>query len=119
MMGARQRHDRDFSPLPRLYRNAVVFAGWEGTYSILCEQVLRDLGRLDELDLVLERVRACLPEADGDTAVVGEALDGLALRLRRSLAESQLHFRRHLMRGYDPEADPGDADLSVKATTDM
>lgn len=101
---------------------------------------------------MLERVQACLPQADGDAALVGEVLDGPALRLRRSLAEGQLHFRRqlellmrslqacllscgeaavaalhirrHLMRGYDPEADPAadlgeqviDVDLSVEAT---
>jgi acyl-CoA dehydrogenase len=33
----------DFSPLPRLYRDAIVFESWEGTHNVLCEQVLRDL----------------------------------------------------------------------------
>ncbi len=130
----------DFSPLPRLYRDAIVFESWEGTHNILCDQVLRDLGRLDALDLVLERVRRRLPPGDGEAAVVAEALDGLAPRLRRSLAEGQLHFRRqldllvralqaaclladgetaaaalhvrrHLVSGYDPEADADYVDL--------
>ena len=130
----------DFSPLPRLYRDAIVFESWEGTHNILCDQVLRDLGRLDALDLVLERVRRRLPPGDGDTAAVAEALDKLAPRLRRSLAEGPLHFRRqldllvralqagclladgetaaaalhvrrHLISGYDPEADPDYANL--------
>ena len=48
----------DFSPLPRLYRDAIVFESWEGTHNVLCAQVLRDLTRLDAVDLVLERVRA-------------------------------------------------------------
>ena len=86
----------DFSPLPRLYRDAIVFESWEGTHNILCDQVLRDLGRLDALDLVLERVRRRLPPGDGDAATVAEALDELAPRLRRSLAEGPLHFRRQL-----------------------
>jgi acyl-CoA dehydrogenase len=130
----------DFSPLPRLYRDAIVFESWEGTHNILCDQVLRDLVRLDALDLVLERVRRCLPPGDGEAAAVAEALDELAPRLRRSLAEGPLHFRRqlnllvralqagcllaageaaaaalhirrHLVSGYDPEADTDYADL--------
>jgi acyl-CoA dehydrogenase len=130
----------DFSPLPRLYRDAIVFESWEGTHNILCDQVLRDLGRLDALDLVLERVRRRLPPGDGEVAAVAEALDELAPRLRRSLAEGPLHFRRqlnllvralqagclladgetavaalhirrHLVSGYDPEADTDYAEL--------
>ncbi|MGD0452687.1 MAG: acyl-CoA dehydrogenase family protein [Solirubrobacteraceae bacterium] len=130
----------DFSPLPRLYRDAIVFESWEGTHNVLCDQVLRDLVRLDALDLVLERVRGCLPAGDGDAATVAEALDELAPRLRRSLAEGSLHFRRqleqlvralqagcllahgdaaaaalhvrrHLLPGYDPEADAEYAEL--------
>jgi acyl-CoA dehydrogenase len=124
----------DFSPLPRLYRDAIVFESWEGTHNVLCDQVLRDLVRLDALDLVLERVRRRLPAGNGDAAAVAEALDGLAPRLRRSLAGGSFHFRRqldllmralqaaclladgeaaaaalhvrrHLISGYDPEAD--------------
>jgi acyl-CoA dehydrogenase len=130
----------DFSPLPRLYRDAIVFESWEGTHNVLCDQVQRDLVRLDALDLVLERVRGCLPAGDGDAAKVAEALDELAPRLQRSLATGSLHFRRqldqlvralqagcllahgqpaaaalhvrrHLVRSYDPEADAGYAEL--------
>jgi alkylation response protein AidB-like acyl-CoA dehydrogenase len=32
----------DFSPLPRLYRDAMVIESWEGTHNTLCAQVLRD-----------------------------------------------------------------------------
>jgi alkylation response protein AidB-like acyl-CoA dehydrogenase len=35
----------DFSPLPRLYRDAMVFESWEGSHNVLCAQVLRDFGR--------------------------------------------------------------------------
>jgi acyl-CoA dehydrogenase len=130
----------DFSPLPRLYRDAIVFESWEGTHNVLCDQVLRDLVRLDALDLVLQRVRRRLPSGNGDSAAVAETLDTLAPRLRRSLGEGSLHFRRqldtliralqagclladgdaaagalhvrrHLIAGYVPEDDPDYAEL--------
>jgi hypothetical protein len=117
----------DFSPLPRLYRDAIVFESWEGTHNVLCAQVLRDLERLDAVDLAVQR---------------GGASDDLATRLRRSVAEPEfgaLHFRRqlaelvrslqvralresdpdaaelverrHLVPGWNPEADPDYANL--------
>ncbi len=76
----------DFSPLPRLWRDAIVFESWEGTHNVLCEQVLRDLLRLDAVDLVLERI------GDVDVGDLGD-------RLRRSIADPErgsLHFRRQL-----------------------
>jgi acyl-CoA dehydrogenase len=33
----------DLSPLPRLYRDAIVIESWEGTHNTLCAQVLRDM----------------------------------------------------------------------------
>jgi acyl-CoA dehydrogenase len=74
----------DFSPLPRLYRDAIVFESWEGTHNVLCAQVLRDLEKLDAVELAVERAGA------------GEEL---AARLRRSVADPSfgaLHFRRQL-----------------------
>ena len=35
----------DFSVLPRLYRDAVVFESWEGTHHVLCAQIQRDAAR--------------------------------------------------------------------------
>ena len=73
----------DFSPLPRLYRDAIVFESWEGTHNVLCAQVLRDLERLDAVELVAARASA--PD--------------LAPRLRRSVAEpawGALHVRRQV-----------------------
>jgi acyl-CoA dehydrogenase len=117
----------DFSPLPRLWRDAIVFESWEGTHNVLCAQVLRDLARFDALDLALERAGAS---------------DELAARVRRSVAEPEwgaLHFRRqldelvrwlqvkalretepasaalierrHLVHGWDPESDADYPDL--------
>jgi alkylation response protein AidB-like acyl-CoA dehydrogenase len=85
----------DFSSLPRLYRDAIVFESWEGTHNVLCAQVLRDLGRLDAVDLVLSRVR----ERAGGAEQVDAALDDVEPRLRRSVADpafGALHFRREL-----------------------
>jgi acyl-CoA dehydrogenase len=88
----------DFSPLPRLYRDAIVFESWEGTHNVLCAQVLRDLARFEAVDLVLERVRGVLPHTE-DAEVVERALRELEPRLRRSVSDEAfgaLHFRRQL-----------------------
>lgn len=125
----------DFSVLPRLYRDAIVFESWEGTHNVLCAQVLRDLARLDAVDLVLTRIRELLPSDGGDASAVASALDALHGQLGESMANGGLHarrrvqrlvhalqaacllahgkdpaaaliVRRHLLPGYDPEADP-------------
>jgi acyl-CoA dehydrogenase len=88
----------DFSPLPRLYRDAIVFESWEGTHNVLCAQVLRDLARFDAVDLALERVRGVLADAPGGEPVE-EALRDLEPRMRRSVSDEAfgaLHFRRQL-----------------------
>jgi acyl-CoA dehydrogenase len=91
-----------FSPLPRLYRDAIVYESWEGTHNVLCAQVLRDGVRLGVLDRFVAWVRGELassssPEADR----VAGALDALEGRLRRSLddpASGAAHFRGQLER---------------------
>jgi acyl-CoA dehydrogenase len=88
----------DFSPLPRLYRDAIVFESWEGTHNVLCAQVLRDLTRLEHgVDLVLERLRP-----PSNSLLLGEeVVDELGARLRASVgdpAHGALHFRRQLDR---------------------
>jgi acyl-CoA dehydrogenase len=88
----------DFSPLPRLYRDAIVFESWEGTHNVLCAQVLRDLTRLDAVELALERVRGLLP-ARGGAELIDRCLRELEPRLRRSVSDDAfgaLHFRRQL-----------------------
>jgi len=93
----------DFSPIPRLYRDAVVFESWEGTHNVLCAQVYRDCTRFGLLDHVLVWVRGELATAgeSDDGAAVAAALRDLEPRLRRDLAdpeEAAAHFRRHLDR---------------------
>jgi hypothetical protein len=92
----------DFSPLPRLYRDAMVFESWEGTHNVLCAQVLRDSARFGVLDHLLAWLHAEMVDADGDdpdAAVVSTALEALEPRLRRSVADpahGAAHFRRQL-----------------------
>ncbi len=44
----------DFSPLPRLYRDAIVFESWEGAHNVLVEEeVRRDAARFGLVPLVL------------------------------------------------------------------
>jgi len=116
----------DFSPLPRLWRDAIVFESWEGTHNVLCAQVARDLARYGSLELVLERSR----DVDGridralDDLAAGLA-EGEALHLRRRIdrlvraaqaacllregaeAAAELLLRRHLVPGWRAEDDPG------------
>jgi acyl-CoA dehydrogenase len=111
----------DFSPLPRLYRDAIVFESWEGTHNVLCAQVLRDLGRLDVVDLVVERAGASGELAARLKRSVADPAFG-ALHGRRQLEElvrslqvkalretepasAELLERRHLVPAWDPEMD--------------
>jgi acyl-CoA dehydrogenase len=111
----------DFSPLPRLYRDAIVFESWEGTHNVLCAQVLRDLERLDAVELATERSAASRTLASRLRRSVDDAEFG-ALHGRRQLDElvrslqvarlrgsepqaAELLARRHLTPGWDPEGD--------------
>jgi acyl-CoA dehydrogenase len=113
----------DFSPLPRLYRDAIVFESWEGTHNVLCAQVLRDLVKLDAVDLVVERAQApaelgarlrrSVDEPESGALHGRRQLDELVrwlqvaeLRAGGEAAAADLVQRRHLTSGYDPEADP-------------
>jgi hypothetical protein len=117
----------DFSPLPRLYRDSIVFESWEGTHNVLCAQVLRDLGRFDAVGLAVERAGASTGLARRLERSLEEPSFG-ALHLRRQLGElvrslqvrslrdtdpasAELIARRHLTPGWRPEADSEYADL--------
>jgi alkylation response protein AidB-like acyl-CoA dehydrogenase len=112
----------DFSPLPRLYRDAIVFESWEGTHNVLCAQVLRDLARLETVDLAVERAQApaelgvrlrrSLSEPEWGALHGRRQLDELVrwlqvaeLRIGGDEPAADLIERRHLTRSHDPEAD--------------
>lgn len=99
----------DYSPLPRLYRDAIVYETWEGPHDVLCAQVRRDLARPGMLEQVAGYLRArltALPDGPWKSlaGVVAETLDHLEPRVQRSLEDEtfgSLHFRtqlRELMR---------------------
>ena len=119
----------DFSVLPRLWRDAIVFESWEGTHNVLCAQVARDLDRFGTLDLVLsrfqgvdERIDAALESLRGrlsqpDPLHVRRQLDELvravqaAALVRAGAPTAELHIRRHLVPGCDAEGDPAYEEL--------
>ncbi len=93
----------DFSPLPRLYRDAVVFESWEGTHNVLCAQVRRDCQRLGLLDVVIEwlgrELRMVSASLRSDVDQVRETLEALEPELRKAIensANSDTIFRRQL-----------------------
>jgi len=49
-----------FSPLVRLYRDAMVLESWEGTHNVLVEQVLRDAARYGAHRAFLAELREAL-----------------------------------------------------------
>jgi acyl-CoA dehydrogenase len=118
----------DFSPLPRLYRDAIVFESWEGTHNVLCAQVLRDLAKLDAVELVVERAHAPTELGERLRRSIAEPEWG-ALHGRRQLETlvralqvaclrrdgdepgAELLERRHLTPGWDPESDEAYPDL--------
>jgi hypothetical protein len=93
----------DFSPLPRLYRDAVVFESWEGTHNVLCAQVRRDCVRLGLLDVVTDWVKSELATISASLASdadrVRQALERLEPGLAKTVedpANSDANFRRQL-----------------------
>ena len=95
----------EFSVLPRLYRDAIVYESWEGTHNVLAAQVLNDLRRLPLLQVASARLRALVR---GDVAGLNDgltiALEGLA-RCRDDDEFATWHLREALDRlGYVGEA---------------
>lgn len=88
----------EFSVLPRLYRDSIVFESWEGTHNVLAAQVLNDLRRLQILDVVEARLVATLDGAgDSDVAtLVGMRITDALGRARRCQVDPEFaswHFR--------------------------
>jgi hypothetical protein len=91
----------DFSPLPRLYRDSIVFESWEGTHNVLCDQVRRDCARFGLLDVVVDWIRGELTQTPKsiatDTNFVRTALDDITPGMTKSVENSESgNFRRQL-----------------------
>ena len=88
----------EFSVLPRLYRDAMVYESWEGSHNVLVVQVLNDLRRLP----ILEAVAAWLASLVGAVDDAGRAtrlateLDGVLAAAQRCADDAEYgawHFR--------------------------
>jgi acyl-CoA dehydrogenase len=86
----------EFSVLPRLYRDAIVYESWEGAHNVLVAQVLNDCRRLPVLDVVDDRLDT-LASGAGE---LGSEIAGLAARAlvgaRRAVRDPEFgawHFR--------------------------
>lgn len=93
----------DFSALPRLYRDSIVFESWEGTHNVLCDQVRRDCARLGLLDVVINWILGELDHVSSssptDVDLVRTALDDITPGMTKSVANGESgNFRRHLAR---------------------
>ena len=91
----------DFSPLPRLYRDAIVIESWEGTHNTLCAQALRDFSARGLHEQWLEQMRGELARLDHPaTASAGETarqlLSQLEERLRLLLAADAVTASAHV-----------------------
>jgi alkylation response protein AidB-like acyl-CoA dehydrogenase len=96
----------EFSVLPRLLRDAVVYEQWEGTHNVLTAQVLRDLGKLGLAGTVVDRTATLLKGiADPDLGLVADRAQGELEELAGKVSEcieevgyGAIHFRALLER---------------------
>lgn len=93
----------DFSIVPRLYRDAVVFESWEGSHNVLCLQVGRDMQRYGLHEQLFAYLAALAdgvtrPELAGVQDLVLSRMEETRRRLERVLTGStefqQTHVRR-------------------------
>lgn len=96
----------DFSTIPRLYRDAVVFESWEGSHNVLCLQVGRDMQRYGLHEQLFTYLAALAdgvsrPELAGMQDQVLSAMDVTRRRLERALAGSPTFHQTHVRRVVD------------------
>ncbi len=78
----------DFSPLPRLYRDSIVFESWEGTHNVLCAQIHRDCARLGLLEVVFPWIETELSMASSHSesaALIRKVIHHLEPHMRKSV----------------------------------
>jgi acyl-CoA dehydrogenase len=87
----------EFSVLPRLYRDSIVYESWEGTHNVLVAQVLTDLHRMPIVDIVAERIGEVLRTNATPVAAQAHAqLDDALRDMRHSITDTDFgarHFR--------------------------
>lgn len=96
----------DFSVVPRLYRDAVVFESWEGSHNVLCLQAARDMQRYGLHQQLLAYLGGLLdgvtrPELAGlQNLIVGQMEHGQR-RLEQVLNGSPQFHQSHVRRVID------------------
>ena len=98
----------EFSVLPRLYRDAIVYESWEGTHNVLVSQVLNDSRRLPLMPALESRLSSMLEAATprngtsaAAAAIARDRLDTVIEGARRSVDDplhGAAHFRTYLTR---------------------
>jgi hypothetical protein len=96
----------DFSVVPRLYRDALVFESWEGSHNVLCLQAARDMQRYSLHKQLFAYVGALLDsvtqaELAGQQDVILARMEAVGQRLDRVLAGSPAFHQTHVRRVVD------------------
>lgn len=96
----------DFSIVPRLYRDALVFESWEGSHNVLCLQAARDMQRYNLHGHLFAYLGALLdgvtqPELAAAQDRVLAQMDAVRQRLERVLASSPEFLQTHIRRVTD------------------
>lgn len=96
----------DFSIIPRLYRDALVYESWEGSHNVLCVQALRDMSRYRLHESLLAYLRADLDRVSapplGELAQeILNRLERVEARLLRLLSADLVYAQAHVRRVLD------------------
>jgi hypothetical protein len=96
----------DFSVVPRLYRDAVVFESWEGSHNVLCLQAARDMQRYGLHGRLFAYLGALLdgvtrPELAETQDLILGLMEPAQQRLERVLAGSLDMVQTHVRRAID------------------
>lgn len=78
----------EFSVLPRLYRDAMVYESWEGTHNVLCAQVVNDCRRLELLPALVTDLADRLAAGPSEAATAAELATAALHRARAGLARA-------------------------------
>ncbi len=97
----------DFSILPRLYRDALVFESWEGSHNVLCLQALRDMQKYRLHEQLFSHLEQMLTE------ITAHDLYDLRLTITRMLDETRQRVDTLLT------ADPGFQQSHIRRLVDQ
>jgi hypothetical protein len=99
----------DFTIVPRLYRDSVVFESWEGSHNVLCLQALKDMTKyhlyedyVGYLGVQLDRVTQ--PALLAHQQVCLEQLKDVQLKLERLFTAGPEYAQTHVRRAIDQMA---------------